>query len=292
MKFALKSDERLGSGLRRIARKVLRAGIDELRDNRRAGDAIHAARKSVKKVRALVALAETRGDRRMRDADKRLRRAGHRLSAVRDARAIADSFDRICDRFPHATRRRTAIARALRKRVRECEQAAVAADLAADVARALRAARRRLGRSELDAAGQATVAAGVERAYRRSCRAFKKAEARQRVDDLHRWRRRVKTLWYQLRLLRSRWPSPRLVSALGKIEEWLGEDHNVALLRERLAEDNALGDAAADGEFDRACERYAGELRRKAIALGTRICRRDPKVFVRQLRRTAAAKKR
>ena len=176
------------------------------------------------------------------------------------------------------------IARQLAERIGECEKEPEGKKLRADAARALSKVTRRIRRSQLKGADVSSIAPGVKRSYRRANAALKTAAARGRVADLHRWRRRVKTLWYQLRLLEQRQPAAKLVRALEEIEEWLGEAHNVALLRERLASGHTLHDAAAMASLNRAFDRYEQDLRRKAFGLGKRIFGRAPKAFVRQLR--------
>ena len=284
MAFVLKADEKVGSGLARVACKTLAAGIDELGGEAPLGDAIHTARKSVKKVRALVDLVRSGDDPQLRRVDQRLRRVGHRLSEIRDARAIAETFGRISGRYRMAGAEPRRIARQLAERIGECEKESEGKKLRADAARALRKVTRRIRRSQLKRADVSSIAPGVKRSYRRANAALKTAAARGRVADLHRWRRRVKTLWYQLRLLEQRQPAAKLVRALEEIEEWLGEAHNVALLRERLASGHTLHDAAAMASLNRAFDRYEQDLRRKAFGLGKRIFGRAPKAFVRQLR--------
>ena len=40
----------------------------------------------------------------------------------------------------------------------------------------------------------------------------------------HEWRKRIKTLWYALRLLEQRVPMDPQLTELKRLEEWLGDD--------------------------------------------------------------------
>jgi hypothetical protein len=105
---------------------------------------------------------------------------------------------------------------------------------------------------------------------------------RERDDDvaLHRWRRRVKTLWYNLRLFEARMPMvTRLTEDLEHLETWLGEDHNLVLLREQIhrVPDEPPSDLA---HLTALAERRQKELRRAALSLGARVFAARPKEFL------------
>jgi hypothetical protein len=62
-----------------------------------------------------------------------------------------------------------------------------------------------------------------------------------RDSDFHRWRKRVKVLWDHLRLLEVRaLTAKRRADELKQLETWLGEDHNVAVLRTQVTVDPRL----------------------------------------------------
>lgn len=90
MAFRLRPDERVGAGLARIVKEEVRKAISGL-DRRPLGDeVIFETRKHVKKIRAAVRLLEPADGRRLRRADKRLRRISRMLSPLRDAPAMAE----------------------------------------------------------------------------------------------------------------------------------------------------------------------------------------------------------
>ena len=74
MAYRLRLDESVADGLRRLARKELKSAADTLRQGETPDDdAIHEARKSMKKVRAIVHLVDADGGRGLGRATRRLR---------------------------------------------------------------------------------------------------------------------------------------------------------------------------------------------------------------------------
>jgi CHAD domain-containing protein len=124
-------------------------------------------------------------------------------------------------------------------------------------------------------------------AYRACRKAMKRATATERADDFHAWRKAVKNLWYQLRLIE------RIVSGLtAEIEEFreletaLGEEHNLAVFRTRLRRDRTLTRIRKQVEDVMALSSaLEEELRRAAVVLGKRLFKQRPKAFARDLER-------
>jgi hypothetical protein len=114
-----------------------------------------------------------------------------------------------------------------------------------------------------------------------------RAEKRQRAADFHAWRKQVKALWYELRLLEGSAPRVRPdVQALHRAEEWLGDEHNVVVLCAELAKDAPRGGSRIDLDRVRlAGDRYQSELRTKAFAITKRIYAQNPREFANAIRR-------
>ena len=113
-----------------------------------------------------------------------------------------------------------------------------------------------------------------------------RAQTRGRPSDFHAWRKSVKSLWYQLRLVE------RLVAGLAtQVEEFkeletaLGEEHNLVVLRNKLTRDRGLRHIESQTNGLTAMSTaLQEELRRSALVLGTRLHRRSPKEFAKNLR--------
>src|SRR6185436_19449954 len=75
------------------------------------------------------------------------------------------------------------------------------------------------------------VIAIVTVSYRRSHNAMKRARVTGQSATLHRWRKEVKTLWYQLRLARPLMTGVApLIGELNRLETELGDHHNLVVL--------------------------------------------------------------
>src|SRR5262245_10607229 len=100
MSYRLKRRESVQRGLKRIVKKTLGSAVDSLEHatRRQHDDAVHTARKSVKKARAVVSMVDDRLEGA--SPDKALRQAGNKLSLERDADILAETFDRLRRRYP------------------------------------------------------------------------------------------------------------------------------------------------------------------------------------------------
>jgi len=102
-------------------------------------------------------------------------------------------------------------------------------------------------------------------------------------DDtvFHNWRKRVKDHWYHVRLLEglSAGAASR-ARALERLEKYLGDDHNLVLLRSRILEHPAhFGDEKTMTVVLGCALKYQTSLRRHALKLGARAFARKPRAF-------------
>jgi CHAD domain-containing protein len=273
-------------GLRRVAAKELQSARDELRKtNPPRAEAIHEARKSIKKVRAIVQVIEADHGRKLARSSKRLRKVSHILSRLRDADAMLEMLATLRSRNPDAFNEHS-FARA-RGRLFQLKQASLQA--AEDdgawkkVDRALRKLRRQAKRWRPRHDGLATLSAGIESTYRQGRKALARARTRQRADDFHEWRKHIKALWYQLRLIEDAGRGIRRdLHVLHEAETWLGDDHNVVVLCAELSKDISLCDLE---RLRHGAVRYQRELRRKAIANTARIFSHTGNEYLRRVNR-------
>ena len=123
--FAFRANEDLPHAVRRIARHQIDMLRDELRRAPRR-DAVHEARKSSKKARAVVRLVRDEiGEKRYRRENTTLRDAVRPLAPVRDAEVLVHTLDVLAERFADDVRLRTldAVRRALRTDARRVRRA-------------------------------------------------------------------------------------------------------------------------------------------------------------------------
>jgi CHAD domain-containing protein len=290
MAFRLRPDESVAHGLRRLAEKELRRARAELgRASPPTGDAIHEARKSVKKVRALLQLVEADDGRRLDACRKRLRSVSRTLSRLRDADAMLSVFEKLRKENPPLFSEHTAarLRRRLASHRREAMEIAKQKGVWKQVDRELRALRKSAPRWRAAHRGFAALAPGIRLAHRRGRKALARARKRQRAADFHEWRKEMKTLWYDLRLVEGR--DSRVhkdVAALDRAETLLGDDHNAVVLCAELSKDPSVCGTAADVDRLRlAADRFQCKARTRALKAARRIYARPSRDYLRSVRR-------
>jgi CHAD domain-containing protein len=108
------------------------------------------------------------------------------------------------------------------------------------------------------------------------------------VTSLHELRKRVKDLWYQLRLIRDadREMLEPLAEHAHDLSDHLGDDHDLALLREQVQRRrDVFGRPVDQRRLLQEIDRRRGELQFAAISLGGRIYDEKPKRFAKRLAR-------
>ncbi|HEY8583443.1 MAG TPA: CHAD domain-containing protein [Capillimicrobium sp.] len=290
MAYRLNLHESPGAALRDVAAQQLDSALAELRGETGAtpDKAVHQARKSLKKTRALLRLARPAlGNKAYARENAALRDAARLLSGTRDADVLRATTAALAERYvghvPAATFEalETAFAAQVVAERATADGSAPAAEAAAMIV----AARERLPSWPLDAARPKDLIAALRRTYARGQAQLAAVDAQPSVEAIHDWRKRVKDLWYQQRLLHDAWPCVLSAQAeeAGKLGEMLGDDHDLAVLVERLR-DPALPVAADLGPVVDAAEARRAELLDEALRLGARLYAEPPKAFTARTR--------
>jgi CHAD domain-containing protein len=277
--YRLKSRESLPEGVARVARGRIDDAIDELRGKTDSTpeEAVHEARKDLKKLRALLRLARGElGESAFARENTCFRDAGRELAAARDSDVMLATLKALDVPAGPGWDLHKAI-EAHRARNGEGGRHAAAAGVVA----MLREARGRVDRWPLERDSFGALQGGLKRTYRRGRRDFKAAQANPSVEALHEWRKRVKDLWYQHTLLRPLWPP--VMQAVGdqahELADRLGDDHDLAMLGGWVRDHTDAGP-----EFFDAVDRRRAELQADAMALGARLYADKPSAYVRRLR--------
>jgi CHAD domain-containing protein len=288
MAYRLDLADDLPTSVRRAAAEQLDAAADGLSDPEDPVEAVHAVRKRLKKTRSLVRLARPSmrsGD--FRRLNRALRDRGRALAGTRDADVMVETVDALRERF--AGHEPGALFDAVRARLSDRARG-VRGDAAAPSAHtdALRSLRAEVDEWPVDGVDAPALARGLARSYARGRDAFAVADAEPTAPNLHEWRKRVKDLWYQLRLLRDAWPGVMTATAdeAKALARVLGDDHDLATLARLLTEDGELtAEPGADrGRLLELVEQRRAELLEQARGLGRRLYAEPPKAFRRRLR--------
>jgi CHAD domain-containing protein len=290
MAYRLELDEDVRTGIRRAAQEQLDRAIRELSE-RITDDpvgAVHSARKAVKKERSLLRLARgTMSPQQRRRENAALREAAGALSTARDAEVMVDTVGELSERYAGQLPETTfGEIRAELERVRdERRRQLVGSALGTQAVQELGAVRLRSDDWELTRGGWGAIQRGLGRSYAEGRTAFARARARRSAAALHAARKRVKDLWYQERLL-----APACGPAVAghakdahRLADLLGDDHDLAVLRQALAQGRIH--AAADIDAVVALiDHRRDELQREAIPLGERLYAEKTRAFLRRMR--------
>jgi CYTH domain-containing protein/CHAD domain-containing protein len=285
--FQLQREEEVGPGLMRIAEGRAARAVEALAQGseKDAAGAIHSARKDLKKLRSVLRLARGRlGEELYRRENERYRDAARLLSGSRDAEVKVATLTALEQRF--GKEMPSASAGGWRRQLaRERDEATAAGTDAAGIeaaTAAIAAGREEIAGWPLGGDSWKLVGPGLERGYRRGRRAMAATAADPDPELVHAWRKRVKDLWYQLRLLRKAWPEllEPTVERADRLADLLGDHHDLTVLAEDLATREEVGSVAL---MARLIERRQEELLAEALALGARLYAEKPRAFRRRI---------
>lgn len=263
MAYRLKSHESIARGLERIVDRELRSAIDHLATTGASQDAIHEVRKSIKKVRAIVQLVGRH--LHARHAARRLHAAGKLLAPVRDAQALTASLKELCVPAQGATAAACSTVRERFEQRRAQASVRFRRHVLKRVARQLEKVRKAAHRWHWKRLNATLLTEEIGCSYQKAARAMKQARG---DDTFHAWRKRVKVLWYGLRLLPRRSKAiERRIKGLEKLETLLGEEHDLAVLRGVVWKTERVKSATRVMTLARRQQRL---LRERALKLGTR----------------------
>jgi CHAD domain-containing protein len=254
-------------------------------------EAVHEARKSLKKVRAVLRLVRPVTDeKRYRRENACFRDAGRPLTEVRDARILIETFDKLVEHFQEhiAGRSFADVRKALRDNLRGVRKRVLGRHNAfAVVAEGVSQARERV-KGWTDVPDRwSSVGAGLRETCRQARAAFREAAAGPGVANLHEWRKQVKYLRYQLEVLRPLWPDrmEELAAEADRMGDLLGDDHDLVVLRQVLTRDpQPFADEGERETLLALIDRRRAELGQEALLLGERFFQDRPRELVRRLK--------
>ena len=305
MAFRFENHETPIDGVKRIASERLDEAITfaSIKPQPNAED-VHEIRKDLKSLRALLQLARGNMVKTARSQENLVLRDANRvLSNSRDAEALLGALEKL-----FGTRERPKgealqpVNRKIIERIRGQLDAVAARSL---TERELRTVTELLSdmRTRIPDwvfvtgvinRGSMLLAVGLEHTYRRGRQHYRIVETigtENATDELwHEIRKRAKALGYQLRLLRKIWPAAihALVDALDELTDSLGDDHDFALIQQRILQlpfepTDAEGEVNARQILLRAIDRRRHRLKALSLHRARMIYVEKPARFVDRL---------
>jgi CHAD domain-containing protein len=288
MGFKLKLREPLPDGLKRVFREQIESALKLCRHPaKQRGVTVHEVRKHLKKLRAAMRLAipEVGKDRHARE-DRCVRKIGRLVSDLRDAQVRLQTLIQLRDDTAKGSKDTPfAHIEELLSLERESFSAAFAGWQKQAVPR-LEHVQARLLKWPLDDLTWKQVCGAVCKIYKRGERRLAKTIKHPEPENFHAWRKRVKDLWYQLRILQplNRVVLTEMAHDAEVLGELLGLEHDLSFLWARLEKE--CGDEALRAELAQIekliCKR-GKRLRTNALELGRRFYAEPAKAFAKRI---------
>ncbi len=283
----LKAEEPISQGLKRVVLAELDAALASLTGTPHSEQAIHDARRRIKKAHAIATLIQR--DVKVGAAPRHLRAAARLLAPIRDAEAIANKAEELCSREPHelsgATYRE--LRHVLKGRRRRSRHVAERDHVVQRAVEALTQIRQAVLKWHWKAVGADQLANAIQGSYKRARAAWRRARRHQDAERFHEWRKALTELRHALRLVAPRAVALRpSVKDLGRLEEWLGDDHDLLMLRRRVVPSDAKSrDRLGHRRVRILVKVRQAHLRKKALEKGKAVFDARAKNFGKDLRR-------
>lgn len=293
MAYRLLAEESVEEGIKRIVREQIDKAIGEIHDQELdRHQTVHQVRKRCKKIRGALRLVRPEFEETYQFENAWFRDAARKLSPLRDAEAMIETYDQLMERFSDqletsafASIRETLI---LRRQQIADEQLDLDKRLA-DFLTDMQEARERLDTWTIPAAGFQAISAGLQKTYRRGRKAMLKAYGGQSTpEQFHEWRKRVKYHRYHTRLLRELWKPvmKRFLAEVKALSDLLGDDHDLAVFRRTLMDrPDGFGEQTDVQVLIGLVDRRRAQLQEEARFLGERVYAEKPKQLAQRLER-------
>ncbi len=291
MSFSVRRDHDIAEEIRRIVRERLDRALESLdRNDGPAAADVHDARKRFKEVRAMLRLVREPLGKVHAAENHFYRDAGRALSTARDASAMVEAWDELAKASP-AEMDTTALHRVRgRLRKRAATPAGEGDDLSAtarELVGELSAARERIDAWPLAGDRFRLIRPGLRATYAQGRDRLAEVRAGGGDDVWHEWRKRVKDHWYHVGALQPLWKQGlgARKRALKTLSRLIGDDHDLAMLRQLMTEQPRLFGAARNLDLvEELIATRRRSLQHDAIALGGRLYAEPAPEFERRIR--------
>ena len=232
---ALQADEPLRAGLLRVADNLVKNAVERIRNptSDRVED-LHFVRVTIKRLRAILRLIRPAIKKRAFDRENvRLRTAARRLSIARDADVARQTLATLP--FAKQSEKDSAAVALAGFRKNGAPEANMSKTMKV-TALDLDETRRNLHRLRISRHEWKAIEPGVRKVYRQCRKRMKRALRRGDDEAYHKWRIRIKSLYYELQMLQSVWPArlTKMVAGLNKLQDQIGADHDLVVLKRSL----------------------------------------------------------
>lgn len=289
MNYQLERNETVEDGIKRIAFEKVDRAITHVTDEELPHhETVHEVRKRCKEIRAGLRLVRPALGETYSNENAWYRDTARRLSDIRDAEAFIETYDEHITPFAEGvlddTTRESVRERLVERRDRIAREQDLDGRLE-DVLDDLREGRSRIESWTLAVEDFDAIGPGVKKSYRRGRSAMEEAYDEPTAEHFHEWRKRAKYHRYHIRLLRNIWPSQMKTrrSELKKLTDQLGDEHDLAVFREILDEEDFQPDTESRDALFGLIARRRTELQTTSNPLGARVHAETPDALIDRL---------
>jgi hypothetical protein len=233
MAYRLKLKASLALEVRRIALEQIELARSALSRGSDHAGAVHDARRSLKRLRAMLRLVRPAvGENWFKDGNRQLAELGHRLARQRDLDVMVVTLSKLENGNGGLAK---SVADRLRRAVLRSRRQAngpVAPQANRSLGSDLRRAERLFSGERLRSIELAHIADGLQQSYRRARHAFRDAYDCDSDEAFHNWRKTTQAHWRHMQLLGRGWPESigARAAEAKELSRLLGEDHDLSVL--------------------------------------------------------------
>ena len=293
MSYKFKVSESFAEGLGRIASEQTDRVRACLQPDQDVHKGVHEARKSLKRLRALLALYQAGLEEEdYRHLDHSFRDIARGLSVTREIQGMLDSLQHLETRFGRKARTRVLLGLRCQleaSRSQISSQGPAAAVLSkADIVQALDDASKQIAAIQVGQDDFEAIRPGLDKTYRAARRGHKQAFDGGSGESFHEWRKSLQRHWRHMQLLTAAWPHELRARAqlLRDITETVGRDHDLTVLDHYLGESGrTLGTAIQVRACQALCRQHQVELRAAVRSDGGKLFAEGASAFSKRVGR-------
>lgn len=291
MSYRLDEPEPLADEIKRISLEQIDKALPQLRNPGEDRDeVVHDVRKRFKKIRACLRLVrDSIGEDVYHHENECYRDAGRILAPVRDSTVDIETLDHLIDYFSEQLDEN--VFDHLRHHFVEQHKAVSEQVLDHDeglsrVSVTIEQARQRVDDWPIQTGGFPVIDDSLKRVYKRGHKGLHASQENSTNENLHEWRKRVKYLWYHIRILEPAWEDilEELADELHDLSDYLGDDHDLAIFKQTILKQAEW--FKDEGELEillGMVNQRRNSLQNSAFPLGRKIYAEKPKDFVKRI---------
>jgi CHAD domain-containing protein len=286
MPYELKPGHPAGKQILHVMEEQIAEALRQLRSKDiPIAERVHDTRVGLKRIRAALVLLRPVLGKSYGKTNDVFRKCGQKLSDVRDAEALVDTLEKLQKNFSEQLGDHSldSIRKALLKNRREglgngTKINSLFREVIGDFNHA---------KAEIEAWPKKVhqflgIEEEITATYRQGRKAFHTAYQKQTAPHFHEWRKAVKRHLYHAELSEKMWPKAGkgYRKSVKQLADLLGDEHNLAILREQLLKHSEeLGEKKDEQVLLALIDQWQAQLRAEAQPLGDRIFAEKPRQF-------------